>query len=447
MIRSNFSSEELERFVASFSKPLVKHIRYNPAKAKEIEREGRAIDWCSEGRTLLESKLFTTDPLFHAGAYYVQEASSMYIEQIFKSIILPEYPQLTVLDLCAAPGGKSTHISSLISPHGVLVANEVIRSRASILRQNIVKWGLGNTIVSSSDPRDFSKLKSCFDVILADVPCSGEGMFRKSEKAVEEWSVEGVELCQQRSRRILADVWNSLNEGGYLIFSTCTFNTIENEKNVEWLLDNFDVEAVDIQLPLYDQRVVMTDTQGVKSYRFYPHRVESEGIFITVLRKSGTSNRGERKESSKVSKSQFQKLSNREIDALKLGDFATNNLIVKHNNNLHLLSENQLRLLDRLSQNLSIHYFGIELGEPIKGSLKPSHSCAMWANLPEGIYPKVELDRESALEFLRRKSIDASPFENGYNIVTFQSHPLGFVKRIGNRVNNNYPKELMILHY
>ncbi|GAB3814418.1 hypothetical protein GCM10028895_07510 [Pontibacter rugosus] len=226
------------------------------------------------------TSFFTLDPLLHAGAYYVQEASSMFLEQALKqSIDLDE--SLHVLDLCGAPGGKSTHLASLISKDSLLVANEVIRSRASILAENVTKWGSGNVLVTSNDPREFSRLPDFFDVMVIDAPCSGEGMFRKDHAAVGEWSEENVNLCAQRQQRILMDVWDALKPGGLLIYSTCTWNEKENEENIAWLAAQEGVESIKLEVQP-EWGIIPTQLNGLEGYRFYPHRVQGEG-FLWLL--------------------------------------------------------------------------------------------------------------------------------------------------------------------
>ncbi len=441
MMDDNFSESEKLSFINSMSNKTVKHIRYNPFKSTTKPSETQ-IPWCDMGYTLSEDKVFTTDPIFHAGAYYVQEASSMYLEEIFKKVILPEIPEPVVLDLCAAPGGKSTHISSMIGENGVLVANEVIKSRAYILKENIIKWGIGNTIVTNSDPKYFSKLKSLFDVVVADVPCSGEGMFRKNEKARDEWSYDNVMLCASRSQRIIADVWDSLKEGGYFVFSTCTFNRYENEQNIEWILQNFDVESVDIDLDLYDERIVKTQTNGINAYRFFPHKVDSEGYFVCVFRKGGDykipKKRKNTKKIEKINKNHEKTLN--AISSLNIDNYIVINGVI------YIVNNSLLDIYTQLLENVYPIYVGVEMGEVLNNKFKPSHPLSLWHKLPLHSFPRVEVDNQTALEYLRRKTIDFSLFTEGYNLVCYQNLPLGFVKRISNRVNNLYSKDSMILH-
>lgn len=222
----------------------VTSIRFNPSKNvyhQPGDHRLAPVPWTQNGYYLAQRPSFTFDPLFHAGVYYVQEASSMFLEQALRQTTDLSQP-LKVLDLCASPGGKSTHLQSLLSPASLLVSNDVIRSRAHVLKDNIVKWGSLNVVVTNNDPADFSALENYFDVIVVDAPCSGSGLFRRDEDAIGEWSVNNVTLCTQRQQRILADAWPSLKRGGLLIYSTCSYSMEEDEDIVKWLRREFLLE-------------------------------------------------------------------------------------------------------------------------------------------------------------------------------------------------------------
>ena len=246
------------------------------------------VSWCPEGFYLEGRPQFTFDPLFHAGCYYVQEAASMFVCHILRelSILSP----LNVLDMCAAPGGKSTAMLSVLPEGSMLVSNEPIPTRAQILLENITKWGAKNCTVTNNYPRDFKKAKAKFDLILCDVPCSGEGMFRKDPATISEWSLQNVEKCWRLQREIVADAWECLNPGGILIYSTCTFNTKENEENVRWIMDTYDAEVIDIPTdPSWHITGSLLEGFDAPVYRFIPGITRSEGLFVCVLRKSNHS--------------------------------------------------------------------------------------------------------------------------------------------------------------
>ena len=246
------------------------------------------VSWCPEGFYLEGRPQFTFDPLFHAGCYYVQEAASMFVCHILRelSILSP----LNVLDMCAAPGGKSTAMLSVLPEGSMLVSNEPIPTRAQILLENITKWGAKDCIVTNNYPRDFKKAKAKFDLILCDVPCSGEGMFRKDPATISEWSLQNVEKCWRLQREIVADAWECLNPGGILIYSTCTFNTKENEENVRWIMDTYDAEVIDIPTdPSWHITGSLLEGFDAPVYRFIPGITRSEGLFVCALRKSNHS--------------------------------------------------------------------------------------------------------------------------------------------------------------
>ena len=277
---------EEEAFLDSHADPnVLSSVRLNPLKPSNRFEQAAPVPWCNTGRYLPERPLFTADPLFHAGCYYVQEASSMFVEQVFKQWTNLD-TELRVLDLCAAPGGKSSLISSLISEDSLLLSNEIIKSRVPVLATNLSKWGRHHSFVSNNDPRDFRRVASFFDVMLVDAPCSGSGLFRKDPDAIGEWSESLVQLCSERQQRILADSFPALKEDGVLIYSTCSYSRQENEDICDWLCDNFDVESLPMQLEA-SWGIEQSRSEKHKSfgYRFYPHKVRGEGFFIAAFRK------------------------------------------------------------------------------------------------------------------------------------------------------------------
>ena len=268
---------EYSDFEAALATETPVSIRLNSRKGLTAPVFGKQIPWSNTGYYLPERLTFTFDPLFHAGGYYVQEASSMFLEQAIKTYI--DKP-IKCLDLCAAPGGKSPHLLDLL-----LVSNEVIRNRSLILAENITKWGNPNVIVSNDDPEKIGQLTHYFDLIVTDVPCSGEGMFRKDEDSREEWSVANVELCASRQRRIIHDIWEALKPGGILIYSTCTYNTAENEKNIRYIAEELGADSLPLSIPTEWQ--ISGSLEGnLPVYRFFPHKTKGEGFFLAILRKA-----------------------------------------------------------------------------------------------------------------------------------------------------------------
>ena len=284
--------ERFERYLHSFEEETPVSIRLNPMKLSEGKYQMEdAVPWCRNAYYLAKRPNFTFDPLFHAGCYYVQEAASMFLDEVLKTLLrpIPRREGLGVsLDLCAAPGGKSTLLRSALPADCVLYSNEPMQKRASILLENVTKWGYKNHHVTNLYPRDYRKSKMKFDLMLCDVPCSGEGMFRKDEATIKEWSPQNVEKCWQLQREIVSDAWASLNDGGILIYSTCTFNTKENEENVRWILSEFDAEVVPIETkPEWNITGSLLQDFDEPVYRFIPGITRSEGLFMCVLRKGG----------------------------------------------------------------------------------------------------------------------------------------------------------------
>lgn len=399
--------------------------------------------WCDRGYYLPSRPVFTLDPLFHAGMYYVQEAASMYLEQCVKQIVGENNEPQIALDLCAAPGGKSTHLANLLPQNSLLVSNEIIRSRANILHENIVKWGNPNCVVTNNDPKDFSALNHFFDIILVDAPCSGEGMFRKDTGAINEWSEANVKLCAERQQRILADVWGALKPNGYLIYSTCTYNLLENEQNVEWLLREFDAEPVNI--PFSDEwGVTPSFVDGIYAARFFPHKTQSEGLFMAVLKKR-CDNSSFRK--IKSVRSSFQKL-NKNFDFVKewINNY-DNKTFIQHANTIYALPTEYINEIELLTKHLKVLQTGIAIGE-IKGKdVIPSAALALNKQIDRRQFVVWEVDTDTALNYLRRNSITAqADMPKGYILLTYKQTPLGWIKNIGNRTNNLYPQEWRIRH-
>ena len=377
--------ERFERYLQSFEEPAPVSIRLNPKKMADsgwMMDDVEQVPWCRNGFYLKQRPNFTFDPLFHAGCYYVQEASSMFLDEVLRqmhnayvnyqpSAIRP----LTALDLCAAPGGKSTLLRSALPADCVLYSNEPIRTRASILLENVTKWGYENHIVTNCYPRDYRQAKMKFDLILCDVPCSGEGMFRKDEATIREWSPQQVEKCWQLQREIISDAWACLNDGGFLIYSTCTFNTKENEENIRWILNEYDAEVLKVEIkPEWNITGSLLEGFQEPVYRFIPSISRGEGLFVCVIRKQMRN------------------------DAPRSS-----------------------------AKNIS--------------SLNHLHSSFL---IPHSSF-KIELSYQEALKFLRGETLTfPSDTPRGIVEVCFEGHPLGTMKNIGTRANNLYPKEWRI---
>lgn len=444
-MKTTLGEMDFQAFREALDKEPRVSLRKNPYKTFEAEIAMTAVPWSSSGFFLEERPSFTLDPLFHAGCYYVQEASSMFIEYILKHIQAPT--DGIFLDLAAAPGGKSTILSTYLGNDGFLVANEVIKARANILKENIIKWGLGNTMVTQNDPEHFSALEGFFDVVLVDAPCSGEGMFRKDPDARSEWSEDHVNLCALRQERIMDQAGSLVKGGGYLIYSTCTFNEKENEELVRFISSEFTYEPV--RIPLDSSWGIVeseVDTEEGKyyGYRFFPHLVEGEGFFISVFKRPDDAYHHEPKKA-KDFKHPFIKSVNKQ-DVQKL----IQRLGIPEESTLYTLQDSFFWLnpifqyhFEYLTRFVNIKYFGVELGKFNKDQFIPNHEWAL-SLLPKKDFAHFELTKEEALGYLRKEDIQPKDLPEGWVLVTFQNMPLGWLKNLGNRVNNYYPKEWRI---
>ncbi|MDL2221445.1 rRNA cytosine-C5-methyltransferase [Parabacteroides sp. OttesenSCG-928-N08] len=397
------------------------------------------IPWCQRGYYLPQRLAFTFDPLFHAGAYYVQEASSMFLEQAVTQYI--DHP-VVCLDLCAAPGGKSTHLSQLLPEGSLLVSNEVIRSRSHILAENITKWGNPSSIVTNNDPADFARLPHLFDLLLADVPCSGEGMFRKDPESIGEWSSANVELCAARQRRILQDCWETLKPGGLLIYSTCTYNREENEENLHYLVETFGAEPLPVAV---DPTWQVTESQQspYPAYRFFPHKTKGEGFFLALLRKPDDNG------GSYSSKKRRNDKGKRE---LPIPEEAKRYILqperfhfFRRASQITAFPTDLMPLYQQLQEKLRIVAAGIEIAEEKGKALLPAHGLAMSLSLNRDAFDSLELSWEDAIRFLRKEALTLpEDVAKGFVLLCYHGHPLGFAKQIGNRANNLYPSEWRI---
>jgi 16S rRNA C967 or C1407 C5-methylase (RsmB/RsmF family)/NOL1/NOP2/fmu family ribosome biogenesis protein len=435
---------EFEQFKTAINQPSRTSIRLNPAKTFSPSWPKTQIPWSSQGYFLQERPSFTLDPAIHAGAYYVQEASSMFVEHILSSL---EIPKGVFLDLSAAPGGKSTLLSTYLGQEGLLVANEVIQSRATILKENLIKWGLGNAVVTNNDPDHFEPLEGFFDLVLVDAPCSGEGMFRKDAQAREEWSPDSVQLCSARQKRIMDKAGALVKGGGYLIYSTCTFNEQENEDMIRFLTGEFALEPVRVPLdPTWNivETSVETEEGVFFGYRFFPHKVEGEGFFITVFRRpesASTQDPGKIKDFRHPVLKSVSEKDSAQLDT-ELG-FDGAGKYYTLNDSYFRINRVFFRHFEKLSLHLSLRYFGVELGKQQKKEWIPSHEWAL-SLLPKDQFQSQELSTEQALEFLRKNELSLPDLPTGWVLITYQNLPLGWVKNLGNRINNYYPKEWRI---
>ena len=411
--RDLFGDDLYQTFLKGMDETSPISIRLNPFKVAESTHKvnpmlhPQLIPWCEEGYWLDTRPNFTFDPLLHAGAYYVQEASSMFLSYVLHQWV---NEPVMALDLCAAPGGKTTCARTSLPAGSFLLSNEPIGKRAQILAENVQKFGHEDILVTNNYPRDYKKTKLRFDVIIADVPCSGEGMFRKDPSSIEEWSPQNVENCWQLQRNIIADIWDNLKPGGILIYSTCTFNAHEDEENIAWIINEYDAELLSVPTEeawnvtgsLIDNP--LKDCRDFPVYRFIPGKTRGEGLFMAIIRKRG------------------------EDEALnKKTTIDINKAITEARKHLHVLSH------------------GVKEGTQKGKNIIPDHTLALSFSADKSAYPSVDVDYPTAISYLRHEAIVLSPeVPRGIVLLTYKDYPIGFAKNLGSRANNLYPQEWRI---
>lgn len=417
-------------------------IRRNPFK-KGICPDGRSVPWNVWGRILSERPQFTLDPHFHAGAYYVQDSSSMFVGYAFRRLLedmpRPAGRPFRVLDLCAAPGGKTTDAAaSLRSVFGddfVLVANEVMKARAGVLADNVALWGDPNVIVTSDDPRTFAALPGFFDIVIADVPCSGEGMFRKDEEAQKQWSEDNVALCEARQRRIIADMWPALRQDGILIYSTCTFNCRENDGNVGWIAGELGA------VPLFREDLLEPGEGVLKTrygYSLVPGLVEGEGQYCSALRK--TSDVEFREVGMKPGR-----LSVKSVPVPDVSGLLTVDVFARLRGDTVVAVPGKIFAeLETLERSLHTIAAGCAVGTLKGKTLVPDADLALSLVYDRNAFPEAVVDRDTALAYLHRDAVVLSDAPKGYVTIVYDGLPLGFVKNLGNRCNSLHPQSRRI---
>jgi 16S rRNA C967 or C1407 C5-methylase (RsmB/RsmF family)/NOL1/NOP2/fmu family ribosome biogenesis protein len=437
-------------FEKSFGEDVPVSVRLNPGKWAGETPEGM-VPWCKKGFYLEKRPVFTADPWFHGGVYYVQEPHSMFLEQALAAVILPE--KALVLDLCAAPGGKTTHLLSLLSPDDLLVTNEVIRSRVGVLRENVQKWGYPNVLVTQNDPQDFGKIADIFDLIIVDAPCSGEGLFRKHPDSVAEWSPGNAIHCASRQKRILAEAWKCLKPGGALIYSTCTYNPGENEENLQWLQEQEEAEPVEIALnPDWNIREIRE--RNIIGYQFFPHLTRGEGFFLGMVRKKDTGLKDARLKDVRIKDKRDREKPG--LNFRKGGNIKTtevlSNWISKDFDGIFLQNEgiwyafptiwmNYLLLFEK---QLTVMHAGTPVATGDEERIMPHPALALSLIYNRNAFPEYVCSLEEAIHFLKKDNLPSRSDEKGWMLASYTDVPLGWLKNLGNRTNNYYPGEWRI---
>lgn len=419
-------------FVHAHQQPAPTSVRLHPLKGAALFSEAAVIPWHPQGRYLSERPLFTADPLFHAGAYYVQEASSMVLRH-FWSQLFEGRNGLRVLDLCAAPGGKSTLLASELDKRSLLICNDAIRSRAGILDENITRWGYTNTWVTSNDPRDFGRLPGYFDAVLIDAPCSGSGLFRKDERALNEWSPEAVQLCAARQQRILSDAWPCLKEGGVLLYATCSYSPQEDEAILNWLRATHEVDGITVKMP-EAWGIIPINAGGLTGYRCFPDKVKGEGFFIAALRKTASEQtfyypRYRAAKQKRSEEAVRELLRPAAYTVLEDARRAAQAIFAEHEPDYHLLNE-----------VVYLRRAGVRLGQAAQKDWIPEHDVSLSIDRNTAV-PQWQLSREEAIQFLRKEEM-APPagLTKGWYVASYEGRGLGWAKILSARVNNYLPK-------
>ena len=408
-------------------------VRVNEARGVNVPDGARRVPWCGQGFYLDDRPAFTFDTDWHAGRYYVQDASSMFIAHVIRHLV---QEPVRYLDLCAAPGGKTTAAVQALPPHSMVVANEIVPPRARVLADNVIRWGHPRCAVTSNAPAQVGKLTNFFDVIAADVPCSGEGMMRKDDEAVAQWSPQLVEQCAQRQREILTDVWSALRPGGLLIYSTCTYNRQENEDMADFIVNELGATSLDVPVePSWNIHPAIGNE--CHCYRFMPHRVDGEGLFMAAFRKDGDAPR--------------QDLRIKEKNTKKADEIGKNWLsppdeyVIEQQGDLSIAVPQDIRReVTALHATLNVLHAGVELATVMGRKTVPHPSLAMSTARGDKAFPVCEVDYPTALRYLRGESISVDG-PRGYVLVAHEGAVLGFVNNLGNRANNLYPKSQRIL--
>ena len=430
----NLLPDEWERLAAAItsSEPSVA-VRVNGARGVGVPEGGRLVPWCDQGFYLDYRPQFTFDTDWHAGRYYVQDASSMFIAHVIRHFV---HEPVRYLDLCAAPGGKTTAAIQALPLRSLVVANEIVPLRARVLADNVIRWGNPRCVVTSNSPDQLGKLTYFFDVVATDVPCSGEGMMRKDVEAVAQWSLGLVEQCAQRQREILTDIWNALRPGGLLIYSTCTYNRQENEQMADFIVN--ELGATSLEVPVEASwNIHPAIGSGCHCYRFMPHRVDGEGLFMAVFRKDGDAPRQDVRIKEKLPK--------KADETGKNWLSQPNEFVIEQQGDLSIAVSTDIRReVTALRSTLNVLHAGVELVTVMGRKSVPHHALAMSTARATDAFPVCEVDYPTALRYLRGESITVDG-PRCYVLIAHQGAVLGFANNLGNRANNLYPKPQRIL--
>lgn len=411
-------------------------IRINKRKTSS-QSAMQPVPWSLRGFYLPSRPRFTLDPIFHAGAYYVQEASSMFLDTVLEHI-KKDVSLDRVLDMCAAPGGKSTLILDHLTENQFLIANEIIENRNAILRENLTKWGFPNFAVTQNDAKHFGNMTDYFDAIFVDAPCSGEGLFRKDEKARAEWTPENVQKCSIRQMEILENIWEGLKPNGYLIYSTCTYNPEENETLLyRFKQKGYEFESIEIPInPSWN--ITLVEANGIVGYAFLPHKTKGEGFFCSVLKKKSNEEAKNWTAARIIEKKEWIE---KYIQSQSIAHYTS----FSFQDSITIVPKNLLAQLGNLRKHIYFKQFGLPIGSDMKGNFIPDQGLALCTLLDIDKVFTYEVSKYEALQFLSKEAFDTSELPLGFVLLIYNNIPLGWIKNISGRHNNLYPKNWRIL--
>lgn len=429
MVRS-YGSDYADTLLAALDEPATVSVRANTLKGAYPKADARRVPWCESGFYLSSKPLFAADPAWHQGMYYVQDASSMVYAEAVRRVykrFFDGVSGLRYLDACAAPGGKTGCAVEALPADAFVVANELDRHRANILVENMTRTGAVNVAISSTDAARFGAVASSFDIIAVDAPCSGEGMMRKEPEAVSQWSQTLISECADRQRYILRNIWPALKPGGVLLYSTCTFNRMENEETASFIVSELGGEAVDLGLD---------DFAGVlPGYRFTPGFIEGEGLFIAAFRKTdGDASSAKKKKKRIIIPSRPSAFVSSVLNTDGLSE-------VSYGGAQWVVPEAHADFVDTLSGATGLLRPGLCVATVKGRDLVPTHDLALSVLLRRDSFPVFELDYRSAISYLRGEGFSEMPsgLPRRYVLAEYSGRPLGFVKNVGRRANNLYP--------
>jgi len=419
-------------------------VRANTRRSAYIGDHSDKIPWLADSGVYLNKRPnFALDPAWHQGLYYVQDASSSAMTAVVAEISDKYFngSPLLYLDACAAPGGKSIAAAEALPRKSFLLSNEYDSRRASILAENIAKYGIANCAVANCDTSRLAALGEIFDIVAVDAPCSGEGMMRKEPEAIAQWSEGLVNSCAKLQQTILADCWKALRPGGVMIYSTCTFNRTEDEENLAFIIGQLGGRSIELSLADYPGIIKGFGTR-YHCYRFMPGHVRGEGLFIAAVQKTDGNNT-----SVKVKKQNSIK----DADAISfmrnvLTDSGSYSLRQAKDGSFYAITADRADLSDFLSARLRLISCGIPLGFRKGKDIVPAWQLAYSEALCDEAFPTLDLIYGDALAYLHGDSLSDMPYDlpKGFILATYENRPLGFLKNIGRRANNLYPDNLRL---